>query len=64
MSAHSARLQASKRSISNSTTADDSEPSKKKRAITIETVDKWICENDKTLQTASWLKYDKGRTAR
>ena len=56
MSAHS-----SKRSVSNSTIVDDSGPSKKKRTIPIETVEKWIRENDKMLQTASWLKYDKGR---
>ena len=34
---------------------------KKNHAISIETVEKWIRKNEKTLQTTSWLKYDKGR---
>ena len=34
---------------------------KKRRGITVETVEKWIRENEKTLQTTTWLKYNKGR---
>ena len=29
-----------------------------KRKVTRRTVDKWIVENDKTLNTTIWLKYD------
>ena len=35
-----------------------SSPSKK-RGLTMKTVDKWIVDNDKTLNTTTWLKYDK-----
>ena len=38
----------------------DSNPLKK-HAISIKTVEKWIHENEKTLQTNTWLKYDKER---
>ncbi len=41
---------------------DDStsdESSTKKRAVTIKTVEKWIVDNDKSLNTATWLKYEK-----
>jgi hypothetical protein len=31
----------------------------KKRAVTIQTVEKWIMENDKDLDTATWLKFEK-----
>ena len=30
-----------------------------KRGVMARTVDKWIVENDKALNTATWLKYDK-----
>ena len=30
-----------------------------KRAVTINTVNKWIAENDKKLGTTAWLCYDK-----
>lgn len=30
----------------------------KRREVTAKTVDKWILENDKTLNTATWLDYD------
>jgi len=59
MFTHSAKSQASKRSISNSTS--DSEPPMKKQAVTAETVEKWIHKNGKMSQTATWLKYNKGR---
>ena len=35
-----------------------SSPSKN-RGLTMKTVDKWIVDNDKTLNTTTWLKYDK-----
>ena len=67
MSAHTTSTHARKRSIrySDSDTAapnesSDTEPSKK-RAISIKTVEKWIGENEKTLQMSTWLKYNKGR---
>ena len=67
MSAHTTSTQARKRSITSSdsdtATANESSDSKpsKKRAISIETIEKWIRENKKTLQTSIWLKYNKGR---
>uniref|UniRef100_A0A1X7VRG0 Uncharacterized protein n=1 Tax=Amphimedon queenslandica TaxID=400682 RepID=A0A1X7VRG0_AMPQE len=30
----------------------------KKRAVTTSTVQKWILDNNKTLNTATWLKYE------
>ena len=33
------------------------QPPSKKRALTVTTVQKWIAENDKALNTATWLKY-------
>ncbi len=35
-----------------------SEEPRKKRVLFSRSVDKWITEHDKDLQTASWLKYD------
>ena len=32
---------------------------KAKRGVTTKTVDKWITDNDKTLNTVTWLKYSK-----
>ena len=32
---------------------------KPRRLVSVTTVDKWILEHDKTLNTATWLKYDK-----
>ena len=67
MSAHTTSTQARKQSIRSSdgdtataNESSDSEPSKK-CAINIETVEKWIGENEKTLQMSTWLKYNKGR---
>lgn len=38
-------------------------PPNKKRALTVSTVQKWIAENDKALNTTTWLKYETtGRT--
>ena len=37
----------------------DGGPPRKKRGITAKTVDKWIAENDKALNTTTWLQYDK-----
>jgi len=34
-------------------------PPRKKRGVTAKTVDKWITENDKTLNMSTWLQYDK-----
>lgn len=35
----------------------------KRRAVTVKTVEKWVAENDKELDTSLWLKYEKdGRT--
>ena len=34
-------------------------PPSKKRGLTTKTVDKWIADYDKTLNTTTWLKYDK-----
>ena len=31
----------------------------KKRLVTIKTVEKWVAENDKELDTSLWLKYEK-----
>ena len=33
------------------------QPPSKRRALTVTTVQKWIAENDKALNTATWLKY-------
>ena len=33
--------------------------SPKRHGVTIKTVDKWIADNDKTLNTMTWLKYNK-----
>ena len=38
---------------------DSDLPPSKKRGLTMKTVDKWIVDNDKTLNTTTWLKYDK-----
>ena len=67
MSTHTTSTQARKQSIrssdSDTATANESSDSKpsKKHAISIETVEKWIRENEKTLQMSMWLKYNKGR---
>ena len=66
MSTHTAQIQLRKQSITDSGSAttnesSDSEPSKKKCTISIKTIEKWIRENVKTLQTTAWLKYNKGR---
>ena len=37
----------------------DGGPPSKKRGVTAKTVDKWIAENDKVLNTTTWLRYDK-----
>ena len=34
-------------------------PSSKRRAVTTLTVEKWILDHDKALNTSTWLKYDK-----
>ena len=34
-------------------------PPSKKRAVTVQTVEKWKLENEKAIGTASWLQYDK-----
>ena len=34
-------------------------PPSKKRSLTTKTVNKWIADYDKTLNTTTWLKYDK-----
>ena len=39
------------------TTSSD-EPSKKKRILLKRSVDNWITEYDKELETSTWLKYD------
>ena len=39
--------------------ADSDLPPLKKRGVTTKTVYKWIADNDKTLNTTTWLKYDK-----
>jgi len=39
--------------------ADSDLPPSKKHGVTTKTVDKWIADNDKTLNTTTWLKYDK-----
>ena len=66
MSTHTARIQLRKRSVTDIDSAttnesSDSETLKKKRAISIETVEKWIHENEKMLQTTVWPRYDKRR---
>ena len=38
---------------------DSDIPPSKKCGLTMKTVDKWIVDNDKTLNTTTWLKYDK-----
>ena len=38
---------------------DNDLPPSKKRGVTTKTVEKWIADNDKTLNTTAWLKYDK-----
>ena len=39
--------------------ADSNLPPSKKHGVTTKTVDKWIADNDKTLNKTTWLKYDK-----
>ena len=36
----------------------DDSPLSKKRGVTARTVDKWIAENDRVLNTTTWLQYD------
>ena len=44
-------------------TDDDSSSSasstSKKRLVSVATVDKWVLDHDKTLNTATWLTYEK-----
>ena len=45
-----------------SSTSGDSQfdkPPPKKRGLSVSTVEKWILDNDKTLNTSTWLGYDK-----
>ena len=42
-----------------STSEDFDRPPRKKRGLSVSTVEKWILEYDKTLNTATWLGYDK-----
>ena len=37
----------------------DDGPPTKKRGVTAKTVDKWIADNDRALNTTTWLKYDR-----
>ena len=37
---------------------DSSSGSTKRRAVSTKTVDKWIIEHDKTLNTSTWLEYE------
>ena len=40
---------------------DTDSGSSKKRAVTKKTVEKWISENDKSLQTIRWLRFETDR---
>ena len=41
-----------------SSTADESSAKRKKRQVTVKTLERWQRENDKDLQTLVWLRYD------
>ena len=38
---------------------DSSSSASKKRVVSVATVDKWVLDHDKTLNTATWLTYEK-----
>ena len=46
-------------SSSSALDADNNLPSSKRRGVTTKMIDKRIADNDKTLNTMTWLKYDK-----
>ncbi len=43
---------------SSSSSSSDLFSPPKRRAVTTKTVDKWIVEHDRTLNTSTWLEYD------
>ena len=49
----------SKRARGTDDDSSSSSSSSKKRAVSVATVDKWILDHDKTLNTATWLTYEK-----
>ena len=56
------KISGRKRVVACSSSALDTDsdlPSPKRCGVTIKTVDKWIADNDKTLNTMTWLKYNK-----
>ena len=40
----------------------DVEPEAKKRSLTVPTVKKWVLDNEKILETSTWLTYDTSKT--
>ena len=44
--------------VQRSSTADESSAKRKKRQVTLKTLERWQRENDKDLQTLVWLRYD------
>ena len=53
------RAHAEKMSVGRKHASSDGGGPSPKRGVMARTVDKWIVENDKALNTATWLKYDK-----
>ena len=38
---------------------DSSSSASKKRLVSVTTVDKWVLDHDKTMNTATWVTYEK-----
>ena len=42
----------------------DVEPEAKKRSLTVQTVRKWVLDNEKTLDTSTWQTFDTSKSDR
>ena len=49
----------SKRSRLTDDSSSSASSTSKKRLVSVATVDKWVLDHDKTLNTATWLTYEK-----
>ena len=49
----------SKHSYSGDDSSSSTLSTSKKRLVSVATVDKWVADHDKTLNTATWLTYEK-----
>ena len=53
------KMSGQKRPAGTELVVDVEGPSCKKHGVTMKTVDKWIAENNKALNTTTWLQYDR-----